>query len=223
MTLKKNVFDAEVDKTQKVPTFKWTCVFSVFSQRNVPLKKSKVKIYLSIFAQPSFHKIWANILEKLLNRREYEACFANIKSQSAVSGLTKSAISSHSKWYFGIEILSVWIHSSKYHSFSFRPFSLFWMRIYVFCGRLCLFFFCEKVILETSESTPESLISTISSHQPLKWKTTQRIVCKMASFQSLYKILVIVLSDVWCSGVMSEVETSSSRLRRGAKVEILWL
>ena len=113
---------------------------------------------------PSFHKIWANILEKLLNRREYEACFANIKSQSAVSGLTKSAISSHSKWYFGIEILSVWIHSSKYHSFSFRPFSLFWMHIYVFCGRLCLFFFCEKVILETSESTPERLISTICSH-----------------------------------------------------------
>ena len=167
------------------------------------IKKSKVKIYLSIFAQPSFHKIWANILEKLLNRREYEACFANIKSQSAVSGLTKSAISSHSKWYFGIEILSVWIHSSKYHSFSFRPFSLFWMHIYVFCGRLCLFFFCEKVILETSESTPESLISTICSHQPLKWKTTQRNVCKMASiFQPLYKDLVAVLSlsdvQAWC-------------------------
>ena len=148
-----------------VPTFKWTCVFSVFSQRNVPLKKSKVKIYLSILAQPSLHKIWANILEKLLNSiKVYEACFANIRSQSAVPGLTQSAISSHSKWYFGIEILSVWIHSSKYHSFSFRRFSLFGMCIYVFCGRLCLFFFCEKVILETSESTPESLISTICSH-----------------------------------------------------------
>ena len=120
-----------------------------------------------------------------------------------------------------ISAMRFWAFQKSF--FNFGWFSLFWMRIDVFCGRLCLFFFCEKVILETSESTPESLISTICSHQPLKWKTTQRNVCKMASFQSLYKILVIVLSDVWCSGVMSEVETSSSRLRRGAKVEILWL
>ena len=115
------------------------------------------------------------------NIQVYRACFANIIND--------------------ISELRFW--ASKNYSFTFGWFSLFWMRIDVFCGRLCLFFFCEKVILETSESTPESLISTISSHQPLKWKTTQRNVCKMASnFQPLNEILVIVLSlsdvQAWC-------------------------